>query len=1041
MNGPLTLNVDLKSADPTVVSNNVLGLVFDKLAVLDERNSTQIKPQVTKILASHSALPSRNQQYGIRAFATLQEEEQAAAANTLHDVTLLQSVAHNLALRNQLHLSSQEKPQADTRISPRTPYGALQHWWTTSGITKAQRAGTQLKKMMQAVWEPIITAHPTESKNPAKVLALNDLVEALADGTDAEHIDKTLTSFLQINADFEGTKSVRAEIIEASIPLKNIISNVPAIIRDVERAVRGLASNLNFQALRPTVMRNKHVVPHCWVGGDRDGNANVTTEDTLFAADYNTGLAFEQLNEMLGALVENLRSQDISANLADDVEAIQQRLQARDYTSPNELHNALTEILNTRAMNDSTQRVMLEDILSTLNTTGFHFAKLHIRQDAGVLSRVVAAMFAQEIYKGKPFADLNDDDKTGLIVKSLSDKSFIKQRLQAVITELTAADDPVAADTARLFTVLKTRPDAWNQLIIASCGEGLSGDQSGPCRHVIENLALLMAGDADGILNIVQLFESKDSLKSARGTLRKLLSIPEFCSFIKKHGNIVRVMIALSDTTKLHGPGIVVYQEEALVECGLELLHANRGQPKRHWLSLAPFWGGAMDDTRGGGDPGERAYKLAHKLRARALEAGFTDREINAVIAPIITQTRQGRDVMSRLFGSMRTTRLHLREMVGVTMNFMRFMAAQPQDAAYDARLIAESNADDRFKRVCDNSIMRYETMHKYIMDRLGEDLSIGPLVTALNISSRASARNKLTSFVLTKLRAIQLQAALKISGLNLNAWFGMRALDHENFIDRQQLMQDARLCRELSFRTLLGCARTDFSAVRQFLRLPQSEAVANTILTPQHIKLFDAAFNVAVQDTTPFSITETVAAVRHSIPVETNLNQRQLENLFLVNWLEFEHRHTVGVCAETLYSNAPDAAENRAAVRNMPASAALRPFGRFSVELENMEYIVRRNRALLAEKFTSVADWNDLTAVAQKTCIRLARAVFDGTANLHTAISPGFGNHEYRLHELLSKLAKGGLKAAFRFTQGIAKPNGVLQQSHVWQNLTGPGF
>lgn len=959
----------LNSSDPAKTEAAIQYLFYEQLGSLSKSDPAQFKG-VANELRNFVALPSSSISHKhYDPFAALDGNQQKIQLTaSLHDLILLTSGAQQIALQNQ----QVESHSSARGASPRTPFGVMMDW-ARDGASEQQ---TQRREAMQkASWENVGTAHPTESKSAQKVQAYSQLMEPLARGKiDASMLAELrgnmrqfeVTSSDFVNIDNGNTMTVEQEVESQVAILKNIMQAVPAVVRENMRASRAIAARQDGTDPGQWI-NSQPIKSKTWVAGDRDGNVNVDVSTTRAAALRYAEAGREILIAELNRLPQDLEEiTEIIRKLEDD--------HSGEY-SAKELRRelgAVTEKLCDDAIQPARQEIEnIQIILNHLDVDDkITAAQMHIRQDAAVMSDMISTML------GDDYAAMTDDAKSALLLELLEDPPQLEEAFdrmaQHFVNAYAAAPDndglKVRADMAKVFRLLPQHPSAWDLFIIANCGNGLEGSALGKARHVFENLLLLKIVGADHILNIAQLYESRQQLRDAGIVTEELLSHSVFTEFLAKHNNELVVQYALSDTTRQHGSGVRADQEEAPVLVNMAILRYNHDKPRGSWIHQKEFMGGGADFTRGGRDPATWSYSFVRKFRARAiaqLDADnnriYSDEEIAGSVSLSVMQTRQGRD-NARFYGNVTAARSHLSEMTACAMNLARFISTKPERVD-DQKLIIEDAADQRAKKIFDRAISFYENYFANLIDQQGNEITPWRTVGKMNISSRANSRSKKKAQLLSGVRAITQKTGLQLAGGYDNAWLGVgAALNAFSLGDRREICKDSRLMREWVFNTLVCLDRTDLDSEYRLLGIERPKIIPHDDY--QSLK---------------------------SIPPHEMDNAGAEARLL---WKDVQFRETCAVCAETLYGDP--------AAKCLSPAQALRPFGRLSMETDHIDHLTRLARHLMVNIYRQNDGSDPILNQMETHC---GRAVFDGMATQHTAISPGFGDNEYRLHELLSKM------------------------------------
>ncbi|MEM7244399.1 MAG: phosphoenolpyruvate carboxylase [Acidobacteriota bacterium] len=398
-----------------------------------------------------------------------------------------------------------------------------------------------------------------------------------------------------------------------------------------------------------------------WVGGDRDGNPNVTPETTLAAsrrmAHAMLGCYQRRVETLVRVLSLSTRQVAMPRALLDSLEVDQRDLpklfesnRQRDAEEPLRLkltfmgarlaesraviasHDAGSpetrpaayadaaafeaDLLLVRdalweAAADQARRSHLEPLLSLLRSHGFHGVRLDLREDAAVLGRAAATL-------------LDGDDDSLL------------SRLHAVLlaTDAPALPDGLDEETAKthaIFDATKTLQDELGEdaastfiISMASCAEDVLSVLALSRRAGLVDLA----GDAPwSRLDVVPLFETLDDLQRGPSVLDELFADPVFQRQLDARGRRLEVMLGYSDSAKDAG---LLSASWALYRAQEKLAETCRAAD----VALTLFHGRGGTVGRGGGSPVFRALT--------ALPSGTVDGRIKI--------TEQG-EVISQKFG------------------------------------------------------------------------------------------------------------------------------------------------------------------------------------------------------------------------------------------------------------------------------------------------------------------------------------------------------------------------------------------------------
>ncbi len=434
----------------------------------------------------------------------------------------------------------------------------------------------------------VMTAHPTEARRrtvidkQARVFrTLRDLDERDVLPGEAQRARTRLASTI---AELWSSNEVRAiqptvldELQAGLIHFRStLLQVVPAIYRDLEEAVAVVYPG------------NSIAVPSfltfgSWVGGDRDGNPNVTPALTEGALDLLRQTALEFLEQRMIELSGRLSVSTLVTGIAPEIEPLLERYRALfpelgadlarrngdepyrqvltlirerliaarldrsgGYLEPGELVADLRTIEHSLLSQGEPLIVGgdLHDVIRQAEVFGFHLATLDIRDHSRRHERALLEIFA--LMGVEPnYAALDEEARIALLEREITNPRPL------VPLDLTALT-PEAAEVVETFRMIRRmlagRHRGAIESYIISAGESAS--------DVLEVLLLMKesrlaaTGGGDAWLGIVPLFEQGASLRDASAAMARLLATPVYRNALEARGNAQEVMIGYSDSNK-----------------------------------------------------------------------------------------------------------------------------------------------------------------------------------------------------------------------------------------------------------------------------------------------------------------------------------------------------------------------------------------------------------------------------------------------------------------------------------------------------------
>lgn len=478
---------------------------------------------------------------------------------------------------------------------------AIETLWA-AGISAAD-----LRKILNQISiRLVLTAHPSEAKRKEVLIKLRHIAQQMANRDrmtnllPREHaqMEAEITGEIEELWQTRPTRASRATVAdEVDFGLYFITSSIMDTVVDVYDDLRASLQQYYPQGdwvNLPPLLRYAS-----WIGGDRDGNPNVTPEVTLQTLKAQRDAARQVYLEAVTFLAEHLtqssdeapvteelREAVISAGGLDDrfptefyrqqMNLIKRRLEADDYQTSLELYDdiALVETSLRRNRGRCAAAGQLRRLLSKVELFGLHLVPLDIREDARQHAAALEEMFR---YYGRHahYRQLDESDKQMLLTMEIANPRpfFPIEPKFSEATNRIIATWRMIAQAHRLYgkVVIDT--------VIASMSQQPS-----------DILALLLlaveVGVADDV-DLVPLFETIDDLQHAPQVMTALFANPEYRKHLAARGSRQQIMIGYSDSGKdggyLASNWNLYTAQQALAEVcaahgiALELFHGRGG--------------------------------------------------------------------------------------------------------------------------------------------------------------------------------------------------------------------------------------------------------------------------------------------------------------------------------------------------------------------------------------------------------------------------------------------------------------------------------
>jgi phosphoenolpyruvate carboxylase len=563
------------------------------------------------------------------------------------------------------HLVNQAEQQEIIRINRDRARGTGGHASRPDSIEEAigsmKARGASLEEALELVSkldiQPTLTAHPTEARRRSildkqrRIAALLTLLRL--DPTpdeEADALDELYAhiSLLLATAEVRVERpTVREEVEQGLYFLRGSIwEAVPEIHRDVERALRkhyGAAPEL------PVFLRYRS-----WIGSDRDGNPNVTSDVTRWTLAVHRQAALRRHLEELRTLQQELsisqRRVDVPATLYRSLEADAaevpldegRRRQYQDepyrlklayimtrlgwlledleagtpyqsgYTSErfaadlDLIDGALRESGFTEAADHS--HLWRARVLA--RSFGFHLATLDVRQHSRIheqaLTEILRLAGVVEDY-----AALDEEEKLRVLTRELANPRPLLTRG----VELPEDAKKVLETFAVIREATRSEPEAIRCYIVSMT-------------HALSDLLepMLLAkevglGSSDGgfpSLDFVPLFETIEDLEMSRELMEQLFEHPAYRPQLEARGRFQEIMLGYSDSNKDGGYWMANW---ALHKAQRRLGEVCR----KHGVDFRLFHGRGGTVGRGGGRANQAILampRVAHNGRIRLTEQG-----------------------------------------------------------------------------------------------------------------------------------------------------------------------------------------------------------------------------------------------------------------------------------------------------------------------------------------------------------------------------------------------------------------------------------
>ena len=521
----------------------------------------------------------------------------------------------------------------------------------------------------------VLTAHPSEAKRQEILVILRQIARMMEMRDQHNLLPRELRK-LERNLAEEveelwQTRQVRASKKQVSDEVdfgiyfirSVIIDVVIDIYEDLQLALERYYPEEDWSDL-PPVLRYAS-----WIGGDRDGNPNVTTDVTLQTLATLRETARQIYLEEIEALTQNL-TQDtnqfgVSKQLRKAVDAhfpggarypgeayrqmlaiIRHRLQEDHYQSSRELLRDLLLIQDSLKAHRGKRAAMgaVQRLVRKARLFGLHLVPLEVREDANLH---VAALDELFNHYGivQNYSSLSEDDKQALLTAEIRNRRPLFPNDISVVTETSQS----IIRTWRMIADAQARYDA---IVIDTVIASMASQPS-------DVLAMLLFAREVGIDNdvyIVPLFETIDDLYHSPAIMEALFENAEYRKHLVaragKRGLRQQVMIGYSDSSKdggylasnwnLYNAQRILTQKCVEHGVSLELFHGRGGSigrgggPTNRAILSQP-----SESLHGGVKITEQGEVIAYRYSNRGIGHRHLNQVMNAVLIGMGLQERR----------------------------------------------------------------------------------------------------------------------------------------------------------------------------------------------------------------------------------------------------------------------------------------------------------------------------------------------------------------------------------------------------------------
>ena len=504
---------------------------------------------------------------------------------------------------------------------------------------KLQTPGHELSKEEIEQWisamsvRPVFTAHPTEAARRSVLNKLGIIAELLDDPRNPSQQDRlaeTIDLLWQTDELRLGRPEPLDEALNALYYLDDLFTHtVPEVLNDFAKEMKRIDVDIPITA-RPLSFGS-------WIGGDRDGNPNITAQVTTDAMVLQVGhairvtiAAMNDLRQMLSVSTKIVgATPELSASVEKDLANISEfeprflrlnaeepyRLKAtaivhrlaftrerhakgaahipnRDYANTAELLADLVLMRDSLLAHrgELIATGLLERTIRTVAAFGINHATMDVREHSDAHHHVL-----QQITGVGGYLTKSHDEKFELLTKALSSTTIFD----------TSGLDASGKKTLDTFIAINDLIDRFGpeaiETYIVSMTKG--ADDLVAAVVIAQQAGLVSLKDKKAIIGFAPLLETVAELRAAGEILEKLLSNPAYRAVVSLRGDLQEVMLGYSDSNK--DAGIATSQWEIH-----RAQRSLRDVAMKHGVKLRLFHGRGGSVGRGGGPTYEALIAL-----------------------------------------------------------------------------------------------------------------------------------------------------------------------------------------------------------------------------------------------------------------------------------------------------------------------------------------------------------------------------------------------------------------------------------------------
>lgn len=720
---------------------------------------------------------------------------------------------------------------------------------------------------------PVFTAHPTEAARRSildKLQSVHELLEERSHpGIQERRLSRIERRIAELVEGIVQTDELHQERPDPIDEARNVIyyleelfnDVVPDVVESLEEGFAGAGVELGSRhGVTPLRFGS-------WVGGDRDGNPNVTAQTTSDVLRVQNVHALRLFRESLRGLATELSqsthivevSEDLTESLEQDrklmpsvyerfnrlnadepyrmkcaymSERVANALVAAEtdnpaqgpvYVSGSELVADLALMADSMNANrgNAVAAGRLGRLIRSATVFGLTLAALDVRQDSSVTNAAVGELI-----------DLVEIPNSGNGFAKLTREARIKRMIEEIegtrtLQTPTANYTSETSEVLDVFSVVRGAQDRYGSEAVDTWIVSMTNEVDDLLAPIVlaREAGLIDLNSDLARIDVVPLFETIGALRASADVMDRYWSIPSVRRLVELRGGVAEVMVGYSDSNK--DGGIATSQWELY-----RAQRALREVAERHGLAVRLFHGRGGSTGRGGGPT--RDAILAQPART---------------VDGRIKTTEQG-EVIADNYGTPELARRHLEMMTAAVAEASLLHTEPRHDQATIARWF------DAMARISDTAFQKYRSLVE--SDGLVEYfLAATPVeeLAEMNIGSRPARRGGSISGI-SNLRAIPWVFGWTQSRQIVPGWYGVgsalaeaRSGGMADLID--EMYQEWSFFRTFVSNVEMTLAKTDMNIASLYVSelVPAEFQGIYTDISSEHGLAMDAVLDVSRQD------------------------------------------------------------------------------------------------------------------------------------------------------------------------------------------------